>query len=111
MRVTFCLLAWLMPALFLAAQAPTPLAPSIITQAVNLPDAQAPRESLVNFDPQQVRIGWNNRRWQLVHQGHVLKDFGLCEQDARTAFGLIHELGLTQLGTVGTPQPVMEYWL
>jgi hypothetical protein len=40
-----------------------------------------------------------------------LKDFGNREGEGREALRIIRELRLTQYGTVGTPQPVMEYWL
>ncbi len=68
-------------------------------------------EKLQHFDPHAVRLRWENRHWQLMHQGTVLKDFGLREHDARQALRLIHDLKLTEHGTVGSPRPVMEYWL
>jgi hypothetical protein len=71
----------------------------------------APREDLVSFDPREAQLDWNDRRWQVVADGHVLKDFGRRENEARQALRLIQDLGLTQRGTVGAPAPVMEYWL
>jgi hypothetical protein len=68
-------------------------------------------ETLHRFDPRELDLRWNNRHWQVLHQGTVLKDFGIREQDARQALKLIHDLKLTEYGTIGTPQPVMEYWL
>jgi hypothetical protein len=75
------------------------------------PEAPAPPENLRTFDPQEVRLDWNNRRWQLVAGQTVLKDFGFREQEARQALRLIQELHLNQYGTVGTARPVLEYWL
>jgi hypothetical protein len=43
--------------------------------------------------------------------GVALKDFGPREAEARQALRLIRDLHLTQYGTVGGPEPVMEYWL
>jgi hypothetical protein len=58
-----------------------------------------------------VRLGWVGRHWQLLAGEQVLKDFGLREADARQALRLIQELHLNQYGSVGGPNPVMEYWL
>jgi hypothetical protein len=41
----------------------------------------------------------------------VLKDFGGQEDEARAALRLIRDLNLTQHGTIGGPQPVLEFWL
>jgi hypothetical protein len=68
-------------------------------------------ESLRNFNPEALSLAWNNRCWQLVCDQAVLKDFGPHEQEARQALRLIHELGVNQYGTIGSPWPVMEYWL
>jgi hypothetical protein len=46
----------------------------------------------------------------LLPSGEVLKDFRR-ESEARQALRLIQQLGLNQHGTVGTPAPVLEYWL
>jgi hypothetical protein len=75
------------------------------------PPAAQPTENLRPFDPHEVRLAWNNRRWQLVHRGEVLKDFGGNDQEARQALRLIQELHLNQHATLGAPQPVLEYWL
>jgi hypothetical protein len=75
----------------------------------------APAEALVenvrHFEPSEVRLAWNNRRWQLVYRNEVLKDFGFHQQPAWQALRLIQELKINEHGTVGAPQPVMEYWL
>ena len=74
-----------------------------------LPAVMLP-ESLRNFDPLALKLTWANRRWQIVQNNEVLKDFGGSEQDAQAALRLIQALGLNQLGTIGSPA-VMEYWL
>jgi hypothetical protein len=84
---------------------PAPLAP---TPAAPIPVPLT--EKLREFSPTEVKLGWHNRHWQLTHNGDVLKDFGLREQDARQALRVIQELRLNQYGTVGSPA-VMEYWL
>ncbi|MFO0925759.1 MAG: hypothetical protein U0736_01820 [Gemmataceae bacterium] len=92
--------------------APPVIPPGLVEQAPTMAAQVAPTgETLRTFDPQQVRVGWINRRWVLVHNSEVLKDFGPNEYDARIALRLIHELQLTQVGTVGAPNPVIEYWL
>jgi len=69
------------------------------------------KETLLPVRPQLVELQWLEDRWQLVDGGEPVKDFGRREQEAKAALYLIRELGLTQRGTIGAPQPVMEYWL
>lgn len=78
---------------------------------IRLPDPASAREILTTFDPRQVDLQWKDNRWQLLSGGVLIKDFGRRQADGREALRLIRELNLTQRGTVGTPQPVMEYWL
>jgi hypothetical protein len=68
-------------------------------------------ETLVSIRPQLIDLQWKDDRWQLVDGGEPIKDFGRREQEAKIALYLIRELGLTQRGTIGAPQPVLEYWL
>jgi hypothetical protein len=68
-------------------------------------------EQLTTFDPQHVDAMRSGKNWQLVADGVVLKDFGWNEADARQALRMIHDFGLNQHGLVGSPNPVMEYWL
>jgi hypothetical protein len=72
---------------------------------------EPPREELTPFDDRVADLRWQDNRW-LLHAGNVwLKDFGRREREARDALRLIRELRLNQHGTVGSPQPVLEYWL
>jgi hypothetical protein len=68
-------------------------------------------ENLTRFEPRDLRVTWNKGHWQLMNGAAPLKDFGLREHDARQALCVILDLKLNQHGTVGGPQPVMEYWL
>jgi hypothetical protein len=68
-------------------------------------------EHLVPFDYRTAEVRWIDNRWQLLSGGVWLKDFGKREADAREALRLIRDLRLSQRGTVGSPRPVMEYWL
>jgi hypothetical protein len=52
-----------------------------------------------------------NNGWVLQAGGVRLKDFGAHQAEAWQAYYLIRSLHLTQHGTVGSPRPVMEYWL
>jgi hypothetical protein len=74
--------------------------------------AQPPAPGVLRFDPRHLRLHWDHRRWQILTQdGTILKDFGPAEHEARRALRLIHELGLNEYGTVGSPRPLLEYWL
>jgi hypothetical protein len=68
-------------------------------------------ENLTTFDPKRTELVRNGNHWQLVADGTVLTDFGAHEMDAQVALRLVRDLGLTQHATVGSPAPVMEYWL
>ncbi len=68
-------------------------------------------ENLITFDHRLAELQWVDNRWQLQVGGVHLTDFGRREAEAREALRLVRELRLTQRGTVGTPQPIMEYWL
>lgn len=91
----------------------TALAQTTPPPAATPPAQPAPPASPVySFDPAKVELARHDRRWQLVHQGHVLKDFGPSEPEARLALRLIRELKLDGHGTVGgEARPLMEYWL
>jgi hypothetical protein len=65
----------------------------------------------MTFDPQRTDLVNDLNHWQLVVDGTVLNDFGSHEHEARVALRLVRDLGLNQHATVGTPTPVMEYWL
>src|SRR5262249_29254188 len=73
------------------------------------PTASSP--NLTTFDYRLVDLQWQGERWQLVAGGVMLKDFGRRQTEAREALRIVRELRLTQHGTIGTPKPVMEYWL
>jgi hypothetical protein len=88
----------------LSSGAATPLPKTIATPA-------APLEKLTMFDYRSVVLEWVDNHWQLRAGNVWLKDFGKREKEAREAVRLIRDLHLTQHGTIGTPRPVMEYWL
>ncbi len=68
------------------------------------------KENLRTFDPQRVERQWHNGGWRLVAGDTILKEFSR-DTEAQQALRIIQELHLNQHGTVGTPQPIMEYWL
>jgi hypothetical protein len=68
-------------------------------------------QSVSTFDYRLAEVRWNDHRWELWAGEVFLKDFGRREADARQALRLIQNFRLTQHGTIGTPRPVMEYWL
>src|SRR5262249_7086077 len=88
--------------------APSPAA-VVGPPAPNLPVTLA--ENLSNFDDRLADLHWTDGHWQLSAGSQLLKDFGRRESDARKALALIRELHLTQHGTIGSPRPIVEYWL
>ncbi|HZT78622.1 MAG TPA: hypothetical protein VFA26_00250, partial [Gemmataceae bacterium] len=68
-------------------------------------------EQLTPFDWRLTDLRWGEQGWQLVAGDVVLKDFGRREHDGTEALRIIRELRLNQRGTVGSPRPIMEYWL
>jgi hypothetical protein len=93
-----------------AALAQIPVANTRPSPSAPVP-AEIMPETVRSFNPLALQLAWNDRRWQIVHENDVLKDFGPHEQEARQALRMIQELGVNQYGTIGTPHPVMEYWL
>jgi hypothetical protein len=65
----------------------------------------------MQFNPDGLDVKWLEGRWHLTAGGVVLKDFGRREQDAREALRILRDLRVNQRGEVGTPRPIMEYWL
>ncbi len=83
-------------------------------QATTPPVVAAPAplvENLVGFDCGLSDLRWEGGNW-VIRAGDVLvKELGNRPLEARDALRLIRELRLNQRGTVGSPQPVLEYWL
>jgi len=74
--------------------------------------AQAPPAPVIHqFDPKHVEVRRVENHWVLAADNMMLRDFGVREADAREALRIIHALHLNQLGTIGSPLPVMEFWL
>jgi hypothetical protein len=70
-----------------------------------------PAEQLVTFDPDQTELRWTNTSWQLVAGSTLVRDFGRNQVAGWEALRLIRSLHLTQHGTLGSPRPILEYWL
>jgi hypothetical protein len=68
-------------------------------------------ENLTTFDPRFAELAWQTDHWELVCLGKLVKRFDNRQLEAQEAARIIRELGLTQHGTIGSPRPVMEYWL
>lgn len=84
-------------------------------QSLQVPGTGVPglanAEKITRFDPRQLDLQNAHNHWLLVSGNTFIKDFGTRETDAREAVRLIQDLQLNELGKVGTPRPVMEYWL
>ncbi len=101
---------------FTLAQPPLPPSSPAVERAPATAGADGfsvdtPAEKLRKFDPERLQVQHQKDRWVLTAGNVVVKDFGRSEQDAQEAARLIHSLNLDQLGSVGYPTPVMEYWL
>src|SRR5262245_12760424 len=66
---------------------------------------------LTKFDPYAVEVRHDGRHWQLWSGQTKLREFGENRSAAYEARKLIADLRLTERGAIGTPEPVMEYWL
>jgi hypothetical protein len=100
-----------LPTLIASAASAQVSPPASFPQPALAPEEPEVAESLVTFDPSSVTLRWDHPRWLLMAGESILKDFGRRDQEARQALRLIQELRLTQYGTVGSPTPIMEYWL
>lgn len=67
--------------------------------------------SSVTFDTNIAELKWQDNRWGLWAGNVYLKDFGRYETEGREVLRLVRELRLNALATIGTPRPIMEYWL
>jgi len=72
---------------------------------------QAVIEQRWRFDPNSVEVKLDGRRWILAAGKTTLKDFGEQRSDAYEARRLLTDLNLNEHGVIGTPEPVMEFWL
>jgi hypothetical protein len=90
-----------------AAPAPQSLPNSVTTT----PPLLAKSREMTAFDHHLAEVHWMNGRWQLQAGDVWLKDFGSNEREAREALRVIQTLHLTQRGTIGSPTPIMEFWL
>ncbi|MBL8795695.1 MAG: hypothetical protein JNM56_17450 [Planctomycetia bacterium] len=66
---------------------------------------------LVKFDCRELELRRVRDRWEVRGGANFVKDLGTNEADAKEALRLIRELRLSEHGTIGTRQPVIEYWL
>jgi hypothetical protein len=69
------------------------------------------RENLVSFSNSMAEIRKVDGHWELWSGAVKIKNLGNREADAREVLRLLRTFNLNQRGTVGEPQPVMEYWL
>jgi hypothetical protein len=117
-RALFSLQALLLATMPVAAQSPTVVQPTIIyskpgqsLKPTDRPVYKGAADSLVSFDYRRADLRWVKGRWQVTVGDALVKDFGAHQAEARDALQLIRGLRLTQHGTVGTPEPVIEFWL
>jgi hypothetical protein len=68
-------------------------------------------ESTTAFDTNQADLRWQDGRWQLYSGTTFLKDFGRSEAEGREVLRVVRQLHLNTVTTLGSPRPIMEYWL
>jgi hypothetical protein len=85
--------------------------PIIRAQAPVDQDASKVPENLITFNSWDAEIRKVNGHWELWSGAVKIKELGNREIDAREVLRLVRLLNLNQVGTVGKPRPVMEYWL
>jgi hypothetical protein len=69
------------------------------------------QENLTPFSNAFAEIRKIDGHWELWSGTIKIKNLGNREGDAREVLRLIRAFNLNQRGTVGKPEPVMEYWL
>jgi hypothetical protein len=90
------------------SDAPAKLPPDLLRAPVA---ELQPNARVTKFDPFAVDVHREGAHWQLRAGRIVLKDFGEYRDRAYEARRLIAELNLDEHGVIGSPEPVMEYWL
>jgi hypothetical protein len=86
-------------------------APLAYSQSQTPQAAPPPTETMTRFNADSVTLEWAENRWQLRAGSAWTKDFGRYQWEAREAQRIIRELRLNERVTLGTPGPVLEYWL
>ena len=118
--IPFCILAFAASPAFAQPSPVRPASfspPSDFTARPQLPGA-APgilpatlTENRIRFSPQSIELKQDGSRWQIWSGTTLVKDFGESRDGACEARRLIADLQLTERAAIGTPVPVMEYWL
>jgi hypothetical protein len=104
-------LAPLPPAMRAPMPAGAPEIQRVSAPAVDTVPDTATSDKLTRFDVSKVMVQRNNQHWVVAAGDVVVKDFGTDMQTAHEAARLIKGLKVDQLGKIGDPAPVMEYWL
>jgi hypothetical protein len=68
-------------------------------------------ENTIAFDPNLAELVWRDARWQLVAGTTFIKDFGHYQAEGEQVLRVVRELRLNTLTAIGSPRPIMEYWL
>src|SRR5262249_6247159 len=93
----------------LAQSAPlTPPAGPVRPAGYTVPAAADP---VVPFDAATVEGRFVDGRWGWTHGGRARRDFGRYQAEAGAALQMARGLRPTPYGVLGSPQPVLEYWL
>ncbi len=77
----------------------------------SMPVAGQTRPDLTRFDNREAAVRQVDGHWMLLAGQQKIKDLGTSEANAYEALRLVRDLRLTRYGAIGSPRPVMEYWL
>jgi hypothetical protein len=83
---------------------PGTLAPNVAADAL-------PPERLLPVNAFSVELRLEEGHWVWKSGAVTVRDFGLDRAAAQQALKTLHELRPTEYGVIGTPQPVLEYFL
>jgi hypothetical protein len=75
------------------------------------PPVGASLETTIAFSPDQAEMRWLEGRHQLWAGNTMLKDFGRYSAEGEEVLRVVRQLRLNTLTTLGSPRPIMEYWL
>jgi hypothetical protein len=101
-----------MPNIITQTQVPVPTVPPINQQIGSISGITAlPQDKGITFDPERTDLQCRDDHWQLWSGNVMLKDFGRSEREGREVLKVVRDLKLTSMSSLGTPKPVMEFWL
>jgi hypothetical protein len=100
-----------MPNIITPNPLPLPTVPPISASGTITVLPPLPQGEGMTFDPDHTDLQYRDNHWQLWSGKVLLKDVGISEAEGREALKVIRDLKLTSMSSIGSPKPVMEFWL